>query len=154
MAGTRSVDRGANALLARAKRLSQGVEVRIGMLDKAQAEHKGTPGLTVAEVGTFHEFGLGVPQRSFIRGWYDESVEENKRTMAVLQKQVLRGQVSEEQALARFGAKCVGDIQKRIVDGIEPPLAESTVKRKGSSTPLVDTGQLKASITFEVGAPK
>ena len=148
-ASFKAVDRGANALTKSFAANAAGLSVKVGLLAKASDPHEGTE-LTVADVGTIHEFGLGVQQRSFIRGWYDESQEENKRIVSVLQRQVLRGEVTQEVALNRFGLKCVGDIQRRIVAHIPPPLAKSTVKRKGSSTPLVDTGQLKASITHEV----
>lgn len=149
-ASFKTVDHGANALTRRFAVNGAGLQVKVGLLAKADEPHEGTE-LTVADVGTIHEFGLGVPQRSFIRGWYDESQEENKRIVSVLQKQVLRGEVTQTVALNRFGLKCVGDIQRRIVDGIPPPLAQSTIDKKGSSTPLIDTGQLRASITAEVG---
>ncbi len=144
-----TVDHGANALTRRFAVNGAGLTVKVGMLAKAQELHEGSE-LTVADVGTIHEFGLGVPQRSFIRGWYDENQAENTRIVSILQKQVLRGEVTQQVALARFGLKCVGDIQRRIVDGIPPALAPSTIAKKGSSTPLVDTGQLKASISSEV----
>lgn len=53
-------------------------------------------------------------------------------------------------ALDRFGLWAVGEIQQRIADGIPPPNAQSTVDRKGSSTPLIETGQLRASIKHKV----
>jgi hypothetical protein len=53
-------------------------------------------------------------------------------------------------ALDRLGAKFVGDIQRRIKAHIPPPLQQSTIDRKGSSTPLIDTGVLWSSITHEV----
>ena len=43
-------------------------------------------------------------------------------------------------------------MQARIVAGIAPPLAASTLKRKGrKSTPLILTGQLRSSLTYAVG---
>jgi hypothetical protein len=35
--------------------------------------------------------------------------------------------------------------------GIDPGLAASTVAAKGSSTPLIDKGELLSSIDYEVG---
>ena len=37
-----------------------------------------------------------------------------------------------------------------LTDLKTPPLAESTIRRKGSSNPLIDTGQLRSSITWQV----
>jgi hypothetical protein len=144
------VDHGANALMARLVQAAKGAELQVGILAKGNEAAKGAAGQTVADVATRNEFGLGVPERSFIRGWYDENLEQNRRDFRVLQRQVLRGEITQAQSFGRLGSKFVGDIQKRIVAHIDPPNAASTVKAKGSSTPLVDTGQLKSSITFQV----
>ena len=41
-------------------------------------------------------------------------------------------------------------MQEAISAGIDPPNAESTIKAKGSSTPLVDDGTLRQSITYVI----
>ena len=54
-------------------------------------------------------------------------------------------------AHARIGTKFVGDARKAIiVDKIYKPNALSTIVRKGSSTPLVDKGDLVGSLTYDV----
>jgi hypothetical protein len=106
---------------------------------------------TIAEVGAFHEFGLGVPQRSFIRAWADENDGVNKKRLRKIADAVVSGHISSpRQGLERFGLLAVGEIQRRMADGIEPALDERTVKQKGSSVPLIDTGQLRSSITHRV----
>ncbi len=112
--------------------------------------------LTVSEVGSFHEFGLGVPQRSFIRGWFDEAVEENRALIASQLKLAILGKLTLEAALERIALKMEASIKKRIAargNGAYPGLAASTIKRKGSSVPLIDTGQLRAAIRgrFQLG---
>lgn len=143
-------DHGANALIERLTRAARGAELQVGILEKGSDAAAGSEGQTVADVATRHEFGIGQHERSFIRGWYDERLAENREDFRKLQRQVLRGEITQAQAFGRLGAKFVGDIQKRIVAGIDPPNAASTIKAKGSSTPLVDTGQLKSSITHAV----
>jgi hypothetical protein len=106
--------------------------------------------LTVLEVAIFNEFGLGVPERSFIRAYVDANEKRIKEMCRVLALQVLAGKISQEQALELLGLKLVGEIQQRIADGIPPPNAPSTIKAKGSSVPLIDTGQLRSSITHRV----
>jgi hypothetical protein len=44
----------------------------------------------------------------------------------------------------------VGVIKQRIANGIAPPNSPYTIARKGSSKPLIDTGQLRNSITYQV----
>ena len=53
-------------------------------------------------------------------------------------------------ALELIGLFVKGLIQGRMSAGIPPPLKASTIARKGSSKPLINTGQLRASIDYEV----
>jgi phage gpG-like protein len=57
-----------------------------------------------------------------------------------------------ENQLGLVGQQVVSDVKGRILEGegIPPPNAPSTVRRKGSSRPLVDTGQLLNSLTYQV----
>ncbi len=140
-------DRGYRELMKRLK--AAKLSLTVGVHQTEGAEPHGE--LTVADIATIHEFGLGnVPERSFLRAWADENVEEIKKDLGGIGIAVVEGKLTAEQGLERFGVLAVGQIQKRIVAGIEPPLAPATIKRKGSSTPLVDTGQLKSAITYEV----
>lgn len=102
--------------------------------------------LTVADIGTIHEFGLGVPERSFIRAWFDEASDENRALLQSRLKLVIAGKLTPEQALERCALKFEAGVRRRIRARIPPPLAQSTIDRKGSSTPLIDTGQLVSSI--------
>lgn len=104
-------------------------------------------GLTVAEVGALHEFGTRtIPQRSFIRGWFDERQDFIRATLRSQMALVLQGKLSLETAGNRIALACEGDVKRRIAAGIEPPLAQSTIDRKGSSRALVDTGQLRNAV--------
>lgn len=121
--------------------------VRVGVFGDA-GQHGGS-GDTVADIATKHEFGLGVPRRSFIADYVDENEPELRRRLADAARMVALGH-DLEVVLERFGLQAVGEIVERIVRGIEPPNSPLTIERKGSSTPLVNTGQLKASITSKV----
>ena len=58
----------------------------------------------------------------------------------------------KEQILRKAGAFLEGAIKQKITQGDPswPPLKPETIKRKGSSKPLIDTGKLRASITHKV----
>jgi hypothetical protein len=102
-------------------------------------------GTTVAEIASAHEFGLGVPERSFVRAWFDEN--ENKLSKAIkleLNAAMKRGKLKN--AFKSLAVTIQGSIQQRIANGIDPELDESTILRKGSSTPLIDTETLRSSI--------
>lgn len=122
--------------------------------DDGENTAEGGGNLTVLDVATFHEFGtMTIPERSFIRA----GVDQNERVIRSLIKNVSRAIVSNRKrmsprrALEIIGADITRKIQGRIRDGIDPPLAASTLARKGGkTTPLIDTGQLIQSITFQV----
>ena len=65
-------------------------------------------------------------------------------------KAVLSGEMDARKALGLIGVKVVAWIKETIRAGLTPPNAPSTIERKGSSTPLVDDGQLINSIHFEI----
>ena len=50
----------------------------------------------------------------------------------------------------RVGAYVKGKIRDSITALKEPPNAPETVRRKGSSDPLLDTGTLRNSVDWEV----
>jgi hypothetical protein len=176
-------DHGAKGLLARAHELARGRTVRVGILADATKDEPAPPTqrgkhsakartrekvakrtreavagskkkYSLLEVAIVHEFGAGhVPARSFIRATIDEKRAEIAREQAKAARAVLSGQVSADVALARLGQFVVGLIQARIVAGIAPPLAASTLRRKGrKTTPLILTGQLRSSVTYAVEA--
>lgn len=129
--------------------------VRAGILSAGSDPHPG--GVTVAQVAEWNEFGtetadgkVHVPARSFIRDYWDFSQPEIMAAARRVAERVLKGQIDMKQGLNQMGLAMVGGMQKRISAGIAPQNTESTVAKKGSRTPLVDTGQLRSSITYEV----
>ena len=149
-------DRGAGDLVKRLRALAKSTRrVKVGILsDAPKKARKGSAGkLSLLEVAIVHEFGApaaNIPQRSFIRATIDERAADIARLQRVVAQRVAMGEITEEQGLAQIGAKVAGWIKARIADGIAPPLAESTVRRKKSTKPLVDTGQLRSAITHAV----
>lgn len=142
-------DRGANRVLRAARGLGSAPKrVKVGIIGPLASEDHG--GLTLAALAAVHEWGIGVPERSFIRAWADENRTEIQRRQRALVRQILLGQITELVALKRLGAWAQGSIQKRIADGILPPNAESTIAKKGSSKPLIESGQLRSGVTYEV----
>lgn len=141
-------DKGYKKLLA--KVMGPKPSVKVGIFGaKGSEQHEGSA-LSVLEIATFHEFGLGVPERSFLRAWCDENGPAAEAFLAKQCEKALAGELTWEQVLERLGLYCVAGIQTKISNNIPPPLADETIKRKGSSVALIDTGQLRSSITYEV----
>lgn len=132
------------------KRVKTPGTVDVGIID---AGKHADSDLTVATIGFAHEFGTAtIPERSFIRATTKEKRKEIVKLQTKLLKKIQSGEISTEKALGLLGAFVAGLISKKIVDIKAPPNAPETIKRKGSSNPLVDTGQLKNSITWEVNS--
>lgn len=138
-----SRDRGARALLERVKRLGSAT-IDVGIIGERAAESY-EDGITVAMVAEWAELGLGQPMRSWLRAWADEhDAEIRARIKTEIARLARTG--TQRQALERIAAWMVGSIRQRIAAGIDPPNAPSTIERKGSSKPLIDSGQLRSSI--------
>ena len=128
---------------------------RIKALDNASLE----VGILSSEDGEIllianvHEFGapsVNIPERSFIRAGFDEHHKDIEQTNDKLLDMYLEGNISARTYLNTLGEYCVGLIQKFIVDLKEPPNKPATIEAKGSSNPLVDTGRLIQSISYQV----
>lgn len=146
-----SRDNGYADLLRRVKKLAKGspyAEIGILAPEGAALAKGSSAGLTVFEVAEMNEFGLGVPERSFIRAFYDTYENQARDFLKARMADVFAGRLERKQALHQFGIWLVAMCQKRIRDGIDPPNSDYTKRLKGSSTPLIDTGQLWTSITF------
>lgn len=160
----RDTDKGFKAMLKRITNASAGLTVGVHEADGSKphepkpksdasgVEIKAKEPLTIIQIAAFHEFGTSrMDRRSFIADWADEDEQEHKRQLSQMARAVYQGTVaSAEQALYRLGNLYVGEVQRRISQGITPPLKQSTIDRKGSSKPLEDTGQLRSSIRFVV----
>jgi len=133
-------DRGALPAFPSA-RCTAGIHVEQGAQERGE--------ITVVDIGAIHEFGLGhAPERSFIRATFDDKRAALLETLRKGYKQIVKGKLTPDTVVGLAGAQYVAEVQKRIVAGIAPPNTPQTIKRKGSSTPLVDTGVLKSAITF------
>lgn len=127
-------------------------EVRVGIVGSRANEVEDGSKLTLAELGALHEYGSDVepgdpgyvPERSFIRSTMANRRADIARLVASECKAVLDGKRTPEAALEVVGTQVAAWIKLAVTsgDGIGPPLAEETIRRKGSSRPLVDHGQL------------
>lgn len=142
-------DNGSAKVISASKKAAK---IEVGVLGpKAHSKHRGSE-VTTADVAGFQEFGTEtIPKRPFVSGWFDAVGKAG--LPAILKdaaKKFLAGQIDGPKYVKLLGNYGVGGIQKLISAGIKPALAESTIKRKGSSKPLIDTGVLRASVSFRV----
>ena len=141
-------DRGYNALVKKVFAQRKPI-LEVGVLSSASGNYAG--GTSIVDVATWNEFGTSrIPSRSFLRAWFDEGSDRAREWLSSGMKAVIKGKTTADKMLEMIGLKIVGEIQTRMASSIPPPNAPSTVAKKGSTTTLIDTGQLRSSISSRV----
>ena len=126
----------------------KGIEV--GFLSSAKYED-GTP---VASVAAWNEFGTQrangsthIPERPFFR---TSNKTMRRQVLAVLKGRVdPRTMAVDARTAGLVGQTAKREIQRNIRDGIWEPNAPSTIARKRSDTPLIDTGHMRRSVDYK-----
>lgn len=154
--GVRQVGDAAKVLRERYARVA-GKYVAVGVFQGSHKRPDGAAdGLSLAELAAIHEFGApsrNIPERSFIRSGVERKMPELKALVRKLTPLVGARKVPEDRALGLIGTMAVGAVQARFGADDLAPLQPATIARKGSSRPLIDTGQLRASITWQIVNP-
>ena len=105
----------------------------------------------VLDKAFYNEFGtVNIPERPFIR----EGIRGAKGTLQAIArneaKQIANGNSTMRQSLSKLGIEGQGAMQESITAGSWPPNAPSTIRQKGSSQPLIDTGEMRQAVTWKV----
>jgi phage gpG-like protein len=133
-------------------RMALGPHVVVGVLEDEQV----TDEFSMVDLAIVHEFGSNngrIKSRSFMRSTCDKKQKEHASIMAKLQSKYILGQLNIKKALSQLGEIVSKNMVQTINDGLEPVLAESTLKNRKKNkdcTPLIDTGRLKGSLTYNV----
>jgi len=150
--GVRDIDKGMQEIRKQIAALSQ-LSVKVGIIEGAGSKD----GVSIAQYATYNEFGVPgkkkkwrIPPRPFIRGFVENKSEDIKAMQERLMKLVSEGKMSADTAIKRLGQFAQDGIKRYIIDGQFEPNAEATVRRKGSSRPLIDTGTMRNSVRYQV----
>lgn len=136
-------------LAAIGKGIASGDSVRIGFLERASYPD-GTPVALVAAVQDFGAPARGIPPRPFFRDMIAERKAEWPAAIAALLK---ANDYDAARTLDQVGEAVAGQLRESIQKAAAPPyapLAPATIKRKGFSKLLVDTGHMLNSVDHEV----
>lgn len=110
----------------------------------------GTPVVLVAAVNNFGSASKGIPARPFIHEGAVKAVEETQPVAAALVPALNAGKISKAQILEHMGPVAVGAQQSVFTEVTWEPNAQRTIDEKESAQPLIDTGLLRQSATYEV----
>lgn len=95
-------------------------------------------------------WGGPIPERPFMRNTMRDKNAAYRAALKQAAKSVLNGALSLDMVMRRLGVMAVGDIQAEITALRSPPNSPVTIARKGSSNPLIDTGEMRQSVTYKV----
>ena len=134
------------AMAALSRKVAKPATLRVGFLEKATYPN-GTPVAIIAAINEFGAPSRGQPPRPFFRNMIAAKSGEWPEAIAGLLK---ANDLDAAKTLDLAGAAIAGQLRQSIVDLVSPPLAASTIRRKGHSKPLVDTGHMLKSVDHEV----
>lgn len=133
-------DLGIDKMIANLKRLD-GKKVSAGLF-----------GGIAADKAMWQEYGTsrGIPSRPFLRNTlYENEAQWGSYTAPMIITMMNGG--GSDAIMSKLGQRMANDIKKTIDAGNFAPLAASTIAKKGSSKPLIDTGEMYGSITWKEG---
>lgn len=132
-------------------------EVQIGVFQEGKgAQSVPDTDLTIADLAAIHEYGSRdghVPARSFLRSTMVHQQDLVASLSAKVARGIANGKITAEQGLGLVGQKLAAEVKTTIRDRrtMGPRRQENaaeTIRAKGSSTPLVDVGQLINAVTY------
>lgn len=151
---TKAVTGGLEALEKRFRLLKlRKSYVKAGILGKKAS--RSDDNITNPQLASIHEYGTSsVPARPFIMPSFHENRDSYMKLLQKGYHDAVLGNRPDAfvRMLRLIGQKMAADIKTRVTAGphIPPPLSPVTIARKGSSRPLVDTGQMIRSVDYEV----
>ncbi len=153
MAGHDKITKGGARFHAEMNKL-KNLQVRVGF-QRGKAKGKDHSGketeVDMCDIAMFNELGTSTsPSRPFMRQSVDKNAEKINRFMKSQLQRIKNGQATAEDVMKAIGTFQKGLVQKEIRDGEFEPNAPSTISKKGSSKPLIDTGHMRQSVNFVI----
>ena len=126
-------------------------KVYIGVPASKNGMHEG--GINMATLLALHVLGApsrGIPQRDPLRPPLIANAQRYTDLLALGLKNALSDGTDPKLVYEKIGIVASNDVKDYFVSGSFKPLDQKTIDRKGSSKPLLDTGELRSSITYQV----
>ena len=143
-----------NAYLENLEKAKRG-GVRVGLPQEDVGGEVYPNGASIIEVGAAHEYGFGVPQRSFLRLPFNVNAQAMNDAIAAKFQEVHEDGLDAGKALGQIGAIATNYVKDSFTTGgfgQWQDISEATKEAKGSSQILIDRGILRASISWVVDA--
>jgi len=138
------------ALKDLAKKLEGDMRVLAGVPKGAGTYEDGLTLATIAAVNNFGSADGKIPARPVLEPAITKGAPQYQRLAEVMLPKVLSGEMTMRILLEQMGQLAEGHIKQEITDLKTPPNAPSTIKKKGSDNPLIDTGAFRQSIRYVI----
>lgn len=151
MAGHDKTTAAGKKLFKELKELSE-MQVRVGFQRGKKHKGKGKrAGADLVDIALYNELGTDtIPSRPFLAQTVAQQGDAIKKASAEWIMQVAEGKLSRMQALKNIGVLVKGAIQHQMAEGEFAPNTPSTIRKKGSDKPLIDTGQLRQGVSYKI----
>jgi hypothetical protein len=141
-----------HALKELAKRMAGPTKVLVGVPKGAGTYDDGLTIATIAAVNNFGSADGRIPARPFLAPAIEKGAPQYQRLAELMIPKVLTSEMTMRMLLEQMGNLAQGHVQQQILDTHTPANAQSTIDKKGSHHPLIDTGNagLLGSIRYVI----
>jgi len=95
-------------------------------------------------------WGGPIPERPFMRNAMRNNTENYRVAMKSAARGLMMGETALTTVLSKLGLLAQGHIQAEIVSLRSPPNADLTIELKGSSNPLIASGEMHQAVTWKI----
>jgi len=140
----------------KALKKAKNASLKVGILGSSAVRGAGTSAdtLTNASIGASHEFGTSsLPRRSWLREPLQDHLFKKMESSGLFGKSVADGIVKKKSLkdfLEKTGVVCIAVIAEGFATGGYGKWKPSNMAYKKVAMTLVETGQLRDSVTYEV----
>ena len=125
------------------------ISIEVGFHEGQIADDGATP---LAAIAYWNHFGtvssdgsVAIPPRPFM-----DALKNHESELSTFCRMSIQSSQDADVSAKQIGAKAVGMIQTEITDGKWTPNAPSTIKKKKSDHPLIDTGRMRQEVHYVI----
>lgn len=126
----------------------RGRSIRIGLMGNEEYE-----GTSVVDIAAYNEFGTThIPARPFMAKTEELYKEKIGKFAEFVTGRIIDGKITPDLALKNIGEQYSAYMKQTIRNAKTwaVPNSPKTIAIKGSTSPLIDTGRLVGSVSYEV----
>ena len=95
-------------------------------------------------------WGGPIPERPFMRNAMRNNEHGLRSVIGMSSAKLLRGETDLDTVLKKLGIYFQGKMQSEIMALSTPPNSPTTIALKGSSNPLIDSGEMRQAVTWKI----